>query len=61
MSEHSKPDNRILLHILRHNPRSGEVYITWEGETFRGEMNQVEIRRGVDEPATFTISGYIRS
>ena len=52
--------NHILLHILKHNPRNGEVYITWEGETFRGEMNQVEIRRAVDEPATFTISGFIR-
>lgn len=56
----SKQNNRVLLHILKHNPRDGEIYFTWEGETFRGEMNQIEVRRGVDEPATFSISGYVR-
>jgi hypothetical protein len=57
----SKPDNRILLHILKHNPRDGEVYFTWEGETFCGEMNHIEVRRNIDEVTSFTISGFVRS
>lgn len=55
----SNTDNRILLHILKHNPTDGEVYITWEGETFRGVMSQCEVSRRPDEPAQFVISGYI--
>ena len=54
-----KPSNSVLLHILKHNPRSGEVYITWMGETFVGSMQMCEITRRVDEPAQFAISGYI--
>lgn len=55
-----KPSNRVLLHILKHNPRSGEVYITWMGETFVGSMQSCEITRSVDEPAMFSISGFIQ-
>lgn len=59
MSDISKPSNRVLLHILKHNPRDGEVYITWGGETFVGSMSMCEVTRNVDEPARFSISGYI--
>ena len=54
-----KPSNRVLLHILKNNPRNGEVYITWEGETFVGSMQSIEITRRVDEPGIFQISGFI--
>jgi hypothetical protein len=54
------PSNRVLLHILKNNPQNGEVYITWEGETFVGKINSVEITRRIDEPAMFSISGYIQ-
>lgn len=54
-----KPSNRVLLHILKHNPRDGEVYITWEGETFVGKISSIEVTRRVDEPGIFNISGYI--
>ena len=54
-----KPSNRVLLHILKNNPRNGEVYITWEDETFVGSMQSVEITRRVDEPGIFQISGFI--
>lgn len=54
-----KQNNKILMHILKHNPRHGEVYITWEGETFLGHISQIEITRSVDEPARFQISGWI--
>lgn len=60
MSDTSKPSNRVLLHILKNNPRNAEVYITWEGETFCGQMSKCEITRLVDEPAHFSISGYIK-
>lgn len=56
----SRPSNRVLLHILKNNPRSGEVYITWEDETFVGLINSIEITRRVDEPGMFNISGYIK-
>jgi len=52
--------DQILLHILKHNPRDGEVYITWESETFQGNISQIQVTRNVDEPAVFTISGYIK-
>lgn len=55
----SKPSNRVLLHTLKHNPRNGEVYITWEGDTFLGKCTSIEITRRVDEPGMFSISGYI--
>ena len=54
-----KLDNKILLHILQHNPRNGEVYITWEGETFRGDIQDIEVRRAVDAVTTFNISGFV--
>ena len=59
-TEIPRPSNLTLLHILKHNPRSGEVYITWMGETFVGNMTSCEITRRIDEPALFAISGYIR-
>ena len=56
--------DRILLHTLKHNPRRGEVYITWSvdntSETFCGTISSIEVRRDIDEPATFSISGYIQ-
>lgn len=51
--------NRILAHIIKHNPCDGEVYITWQGETYCGKMSSCEIVRRVDEVAQFSISGYI--
>ena len=54
-----KQDNKILLHILNYNPRDGEVYITWKGETFRGDIQDIEVRRAVDAVTTFTISGFV--
>jgi hypothetical protein len=53
------PSNRILLHILKNNPQNGEVYITWMGETFVGKIQMCEVTRNIDEPAVFSISGYI--
>jgi hypothetical protein len=57
-----KPNNsnRVLLHILKNNPRDGEVYITWEGETFCGAISSIEVSRRPDEPGMFSISGFIR-
>ena len=55
----SSTENQLLLHIIKHNPRHGEVYITWEGETFKGQMNDIEMRRAIDSVTSFTISGYI--
>ena len=57
--------DRILLHTLKHNPRRGEVYITWSVDntpkTFCGTISSIEMRRrDRDEPATFSISGYIQ-
>lgn len=54
-------DRRVLLHILKNNPQNGEVYLTWEGETFCGLIQHIEITRRPDEPAMFSISGYIRN
>jgi hypothetical protein len=54
-----KQENKILLHTIKHNPRDGEVYITWEGETFRGNIQDIEVRRAVDAVTTFTISGFV--
>lgn len=57
----TKPqDNRMLLHILKHNPKDGEVYITWEGETFRGCIQDIEVKRGLTIMTTFTIKGIVR-
>ena len=55
-----KKDNRVLMHILKNNPRDAEVYITWEGETFRGSIQDIEVRRAVDSATTFTISGFVQ-
>jgi hypothetical protein len=52
--------NKVLMHVMKHNPCNGEVYITWEGETFVGKMNSFEITRRIDEPAMFSIAGYIQ-
>ena len=52
-------DNRVLMHILKNNPRNAEVYITWEGETYRGIIQDIEVRRAVDAATTFTISGFV--
>lgn len=54
-------ENRVLLHILKNNPRDGEVYITWGGETFVGYIQDINIRAGIDELTTFTLSGVIRN
>ena len=51
--------NRILLHMLKHNPKNGEVFITWEDETFVGNIQDIEIRAGVSQLTTFTISGIV--
>lgn len=51
--------NRVLLHILKNNPRDGEVYITWEGETIVGHISKIDVSRAVDEPTMFNISGYV--
>jgi hypothetical protein len=56
----SKQDNRILLHILKHNPCDGEVYITWEGETFCGQIQDIEVNRGVNILTTFKIKGIVK-
>ena len=53
--------NRILLHMLKHNPKNGEVFITWEGETFVGHIQDIEIRSGVEQFTNFTISGIVRN
>lgn len=53
-------DRRILLHILKNNPRDGEVYITWGGETFVGLIQNIDISSGVDEFTKFTIEGFIK-
>lgn len=57
----SKPnqDNRVLLHMLKHTPKDGEVYITWEGETFVGNITDIEVKRSVNELTTFSVSGFI--
>ena len=56
--------DKILLHTLKHNPRKGEVYITWSvdntSETFCGAISSIEVGRNIDEPATFSIRGYIQ-
>ena len=52
-------DNRVLLHILKHNPKDGEVYITWEGETFRGHMQDIEVHVGVNSYTEFTVKGFL--
>lgn len=54
-----KPSNRVLLHILKNTPKNGEIYLTWEDETFVGLIQQIEITRRPDEPAMFSVSGYI--
>ena len=54
-----RTDNNMLLHTLKHNPRDGEVYITWQGKTFKGQMKDIEMRRAIDSFTSFTISGYI--
>lgn len=53
-------ENQILLHILKHNPKNGEVYITWEGETFVGEIYQIEVKRSVNDLTRFTLEGFVR-
>jgi len=54
-------ENRVLLHILKNNPRDGEVYITWCGETFVGYIQDIAIKSGIDEITSFTLSGVIRN
>ena len=54
-----KEDRRMLLHILKNNPQNGEVYITWEGETFVGQIRTLQISAAVDTVTEFDISGYI--
>jgi hypothetical protein len=54
-----KEDRRMLLHILKNNPQNGEVYITWEGETFVGQIRSLQISAAVDTVTEFDISGYI--
>ena len=49
----------MLLHILKNNPQNGEVYITWEGETFVGQIRSLQISAAVDTVTEFDISGYI--
>lgn len=56
-----KQDNKILLHILKHNPKDGEVYITWEGETFCGSIQHINVSRGVDIITTFEIKGIVHN
>jgi len=56
----SKQDNRILLHILKHNPCDGEVYITWEGETFCGYIQDIEVKRGLNVMSSFVIRGIVK-
>jgi hypothetical protein len=45
--------------MLKHNPKNGEVFITWEDETFVGNIQDIEIRAGVSQLTTFTISGIV--
>lgn len=52
--------NRVLLHTIKHNPSDGEVYITFEGETFVGLIQHIEVSRNSHEPAMFSISGFVR-
>jgi hypothetical protein len=47
--------------MLKHNPKNGEVFITWEGETFVGHIQDIEIRSGVEQFTNFTISGIVRN
>lgn len=54
------PSNRVLTEVIKHNPRDGEVIICWEGQTYIGALSMIEVRRDIDSPATFTISGYIK-
>ena len=54
-------DNRVLLHILKHTPKDSEVYITWEGETFVGNITDIEVKRGVSIFTSFTIRGTLNS
>ena len=46
--------------MLKHTPKNGEVYITWEGETFSGDIQEIEVKRSVDSLSTFTIRGLIK-
>jgi hypothetical protein len=52
-------DRRVLLHILKNNPQNGEVYITWEGETFVGKMHSINVTKSVNSLTEFNISGFI--
>jgi hypothetical protein len=56
----SNQDNKLLLHMLKHTPKNGQVYITWEGETFSGDIQEIEVKRSVDSLSTFTIRGLIK-
>lgn len=53
-------DRKVLLHILKNNPRDGEVYITWGGETFVGLIQNIDISAGADQHTKFTIEGFIK-
>jgi len=54
-----KRDNQLLLHILKNNPKDGEVYFTWGGETFRGLMQDMEVHISVDSSTEFTVKGVV--
>lgn len=55
-----REDRQVLLHILKHNPQEGEVYITWAGETFRGVVKGFEVSANADSFFNeFTITGYL--
>lgn len=58
MAENNQ-QNRILLHTLKHSPQDGDVYITWQGETFCAKLTDITVHRGVNVLDTIELTAVI--
>ena len=52
-------NNQILLHILKQSPKDGDIYFTFEGETFHGKLQSIAVETSANSLTTFTITGIV--
>ena len=53
------PSDTALLDVLRYDLRDAEILIKWQGDVFIGKLASIDVKREINTPVYFTITGFI--